>query len=148
MAGGNGKGRWALARWLIFEALSRRAYCGLFGGAIGSCSGKDLHREMGNQDGAAPRSLTENVIEPLRVRVFNPIKLMFPPLPKVTGPLTVKKVAISPGPRLDWIVVIGVAELVSPTVCAPPILIKDVEANCAVIPLVPGRLVLPKNSLS
>ena len=71
--------------------------------------------------------------EPLIVSVFAPIKLMFPPAPNLTGPLMEKKVAISPGPRLAWMVLIGVAELFSPTVCAPPMLIVDAAVSLSLI---------------
>jgi hypothetical protein len=107
-----------------------------------------LHRETGTQNGAVPRSLTTKVIEPLTVSVFDPIKLMFPPAPNVTGPLMERKVAISPAPRPDWMVVIGVVELSSPTVCAPPMLIVESGERRVVMPEVTGRLAPPANRLS
>ena len=127
-------------------------YCGGWLGWIGFGGNESaeaaFHWETGIHDGEAPRSLTINVIEPLTVTILGPIRLIFPPVEKVTGPLRVKKVAVSPVPRLDCIVEMTAVEVDSPMVWAPPILIEELGVTCAVIPLVAGRLVLPKNSLS
>lgn len=90
-----------------------------------------------------PRSVLTNVTLPFRVKELIPMRSILPPVPKVTDPPKEKKVIVSPGPSPLWIVVIGVVEGFSPTVCTPCVLIVAAGDICVESPEVGGTLVPP-----
>jgi hypothetical protein len=71
------------------------------------------------------------------------MKLMFPPGAKETAPAKTKNVTVSPGPSELSIIVIGVLDGLSPTECAPWMLIVLAGVMLDVIPLVGGTLAAP-----
>ena len=66
-----------------------------------------------------PKSLLINVIDPLTFTEAVFIKSILPLEEKITGPVKVKNVTISPGPSALCMVAIGVEEGFRPTECAP-----------------------------
>ena len=73
---------------------------------------------------------------------------MFPPGTKVIGPLITNKVTISPGPRVLWMVWIGVADELRATEWTPRMFI-DVAGDIAeVIPEVEGPAHVSQDRLS